>query len=136
MTASGAKIAAAAAWVIQNAAIAGVAAFAMVVSSSTTVGKYAAYFCMVESPCNIVSLDNDEDGASRISHTLMPNSYGAAGERLVSVSRRDRAPACARPTCTQPYSRISWSYSISDPRIISAISYGVPNSGQTKSQAN
>jgi len=39
MTASGARIAAAAAWFIQNAAIAGVAAFASVVSSSTVVGK-------------------------------------------------------------------------------------------------
>jgi hypothetical protein len=39
MTASGAKMAAAEAWFIQNAAIAGVAAFASVVSSSTAVGR-------------------------------------------------------------------------------------------------
>src|SRR6202171_775516 len=39
MTASGAKIAAALAWVAQNAAMAGVAVFAMAVSSSTTVGR-------------------------------------------------------------------------------------------------
>jgi hypothetical protein len=39
MTASGATIAAAAAWFIQNVAIAGVAAFASVVSSNTAVGK-------------------------------------------------------------------------------------------------
>ena len=44
MTASGAQIAAALAWFIQNAAIAGVAAFASVVSSNTTVGRYEAYF--------------------------------------------------------------------------------------------
>src|ERR1700675_1203632 len=39
MTASGAKIAAAPAWLAQNAAIAGVAVFAIAVSSSTTVGR-------------------------------------------------------------------------------------------------
>jgi len=39
ITASGARIAAAVAWFIQNAAIAGVAALARVVSSSTTVGR-------------------------------------------------------------------------------------------------
>ena len=39
MTANGAQIAAAAAWFIQNAAIAGVAAFANVVSSRTIVGR-------------------------------------------------------------------------------------------------
>jgi hypothetical protein len=39
MTANGARIAAAVAWFIQNAAIAGVAAFASVVSRSTIVGR-------------------------------------------------------------------------------------------------
>src|ERR1700724_184698 len=39
MTASGAKIAATPAWLAQNAAIAGVAVFAIAVSSSTTVGR-------------------------------------------------------------------------------------------------
>ena len=39
MTANGARIAAAVAWFVQNASIAGVAAFASVVSRSTTVGK-------------------------------------------------------------------------------------------------
>src|ERR1700704_280298 len=39
MTASGAKIAAALAWLAQNAAIAGVAVLAIAVSSSTTVGR-------------------------------------------------------------------------------------------------
>src|SRR5882762_4067688 len=39
MTASGAKIAATLAWFAQNAAIAGVAVFAIAVSSSTTVGR-------------------------------------------------------------------------------------------------
>jgi hypothetical protein len=39
MTANGARIAAVVAWFIQNAAIAGVAAFASVVSRSTTVGR-------------------------------------------------------------------------------------------------
>ncbi len=38
-TASGARIAAAVAWFIQNAATAGVAALASVVSSNTAVGK-------------------------------------------------------------------------------------------------
>jgi hypothetical protein len=50
MTASGAKIAAAVAWFIQNAAIAGVAVFASVVSSSTIVGRYTAYFFKTVSP--------------------------------------------------------------------------------------
>jgi len=39
MTANGAKIAAAVAWLIQKAAIAGVAAFASEVSTNTTVGR-------------------------------------------------------------------------------------------------
>src|SRR5258708_5398606 len=39
MTASGAKIAATLAWLAQNAAIAGVAVFAIAVSRSTTVGR-------------------------------------------------------------------------------------------------
>jgi hypothetical protein len=39
MTASGAKIAAALAWLAQNAAIAGVAVFEIAVSRSTTVGR-------------------------------------------------------------------------------------------------
>jgi hypothetical protein len=55
-TASGANIAAAVAWFIQNAATAGVAALASVVSSSTAVGKYAAYFFMTISPWNSVLL--------------------------------------------------------------------------------
>ena len=47
MTANGAQIAAAAAWFIQNAAIAGVAAFANVVSSRTIVGKVGDVFFQV-----------------------------------------------------------------------------------------
>ena len=39
MTANGAKIAATPAWLAQNAAIAGVAVFAIAVSSNTTVGR-------------------------------------------------------------------------------------------------
>jgi hypothetical protein len=39
MMASGARIAAAVAWFVQNAVIAGVAVFASVVSRRTTVGK-------------------------------------------------------------------------------------------------
>jgi hypothetical protein len=39
MTASGARIAAAAAWFVQNVVIAGVAVFASVVSRRTTVGR-------------------------------------------------------------------------------------------------
>src|SRR5258708_22669456 len=44
MTASGAKIAATPAWLAQNAAIAGVAVFAMAVTSLPTVRRYAAHF--------------------------------------------------------------------------------------------
>jgi len=50
MTASGAKIAAALACFIQNAATTGVAAFANVVSSRTTVGRYGVYFFKIISP--------------------------------------------------------------------------------------
>jgi len=56
MTASGAKIDAAVAWFIQNVAITGVAVFANVVSSRTTVGRYTAYFFKIVSPCNMVTL--------------------------------------------------------------------------------
>jgi hypothetical protein len=56
MTASGAKIATTLAWLAQNAAIAGVAVFAIAVSRSTTVGRYATYFFKIVSPCNSVPL--------------------------------------------------------------------------------
>jgi hypothetical protein len=49
--ARGATIAATEAWFAQNAAIAGVAVFAIAVSNKTAVGKYAAYFVTMESPC-------------------------------------------------------------------------------------
>jgi hypothetical protein len=50
ITASGATIAATAAWFAQNAAIAGVAAFATTEIASTAVGKYALYFFREVSP--------------------------------------------------------------------------------------
>ena len=65
----------------------------------------------------------------------MPDSYAAPGERFVRASRRDNNPSFARPTCTHPYSRISWSYSMSDFRMASATSAGVPNAKQAKSHA-
>ena len=43
-------MAAAVAWLFQNAAIAGVAQFARVVSSKIMVGQYAAYFFIIVSP--------------------------------------------------------------------------------------
>jgi hypothetical protein len=52
MIARGATIAAALAWLAQNAAIAGVAALARAVSRSTTVGRYALYFFKQISPFN------------------------------------------------------------------------------------
>jgi hypothetical protein len=47
ITARGATIAAAPAWLAQNAAIAGVAVLAIAESSSTAVGMYALYFDFV-----------------------------------------------------------------------------------------
>ena len=51
-TASGATMDAASAWFAQKTEMAGVAAFASAVSSKTALGKYAAYFVKIESPCD------------------------------------------------------------------------------------
>ena len=47
---------AASAWVTQKAEIAGVAAFAIAVSSKTTLGRYAVYFVKIKPPCDSVAL--------------------------------------------------------------------------------